>query len=55
MKEKSRVKNVDLYATRESQPIEIKEKSHLKKKSYSSLRWESAYSKSLIVGAYGNT
>jgi hypothetical protein len=51
MKEKSRVKNVDLYATRESQPTKIKENGHLNKELYSSLRWESAYSKSLVVGA----
>ncbi|MCH95755.1 hypothetical protein A2U01_0016737 [Trifolium medium] len=49
MKKKSKVKNVDLYATHESQPMMIKE---LKKESYSSLKWESAYSKSLVIGAW---
>ncbi|PNX64406.1 hypothetical protein L195_g054002 [Trifolium pratense] len=52
VKESSRVKNVNLYATCESQPMEIKKKRHLKNEHYSSLKWESAYSKSLVVGAW---
>ena len=54
MKENSRVKNVDLYATCESPPMESKKECHLKKEHYSSLKWESAYSKSLVVGAQKN-
>jgi hypothetical protein len=47
-----RVRNLDLYVTCESQPMEISAKSPLQKKFHYSLRWESVYSKSLVVGAW---
>ncbi|MCH98886.1 hypothetical protein A2U01_0019895 [Trifolium medium] len=47
-----RVNHVDLYVTLEFQPMEFKERNHLPKKFHPSLRWESANSKSLVVGAW---
>ncbi|CAJ2642555.1 unnamed protein product [Trifolium pratense] len=47
-----RVNHVDLYVTFESQPMEFKERNQLQKNFHSSLRWESANSKSLVVGRW---
>ncbi|KAK2352333.1 hypothetical protein QL285_096331 [Trifolium repens] len=47
-----RVRNLDLYVTCEHQPMEISTKSPLQNKFHYSLWWESAYSKSLVVGAW---
>ncbi|PNX65656.1 hypothetical protein L195_g062708, partial [Trifolium pratense] len=54
MKENSRVKNVDLYATYESPPMESKKKCHLKKEHYSSLKWKSTYYQGLTVRGWGH-
>ncbi|CAJ2633107.1 unnamed protein product [Trifolium pratense] len=47
-----RVKSIDLYVTFESQQMEIRAKSLLQKKFQPSPRWESACSKSLVVGRW---
>ncbi|CAJ2658507.1 unnamed protein product [Trifolium pratense] len=47
-----RVNHVDLYVAFESQPMEFKERNQLHKNFHSSLRWESANSKSLVVGRW---
>jgi hypothetical protein len=47
-----RVNYFDIYVTFESQPMELKERNHLPKKHQSSSRWESPYSKALVIGAW---
>ncbi|CAJ2660684.1 unnamed protein product [Trifolium pratense] len=54
MKKNSRVKNVDLYATCESPPMESKKECHLKKEHYSSLKWKSTYYQGLAVRGWGH-
>jgi hypothetical protein len=47
-----RVNHFDIYVTFESQPMELKERNHLPNKHQSSPRWESPYSKALVIGAW---
>ncbi|CAJ2639329.1 unnamed protein product [Trifolium pratense] len=47
-----RVNHVDLYVAFESQPMVFKERNQLQFFFHSSLRWESANSKSLVVGRW---